>query len=472
MLFLNRGGEFVPTELVSTPARWFSNSAAVADVDGDGHLDVVVANYFPDGAHVLEPQGDGVESMQYSMSRAFNGGGKHVLLRRPGVAGGFVDWSDLFDEETAHGWTLAVGACNLDGDLLPELYMANDFGPDRMLHNRSTPGAPRFARVEAASSFSTPSSKVLGRDSFKGMGVDFGDLNGDGRFDIVVSNIATEWGLLESHFAFVSTGNPGAMARGVAPYVDQSEPLGLSRSSWGWDLKLADFDNDGELELVQSTGFVHGDVDRWPELQELAMGNDGLLPHPQSWPRVRPGDDLSGHERPRFFARTGGRFVDVGRELGIDWPEVSRGIAIADVDGDGNLDFAVAGQWEPTVFYRNECRDCGSFLGLHLRLPLDGAFDHVDVRDGHPDPARPSRDAIGATVTVTLPDGRRLVRQVDGGSGHSGKRSSDVHFGLGAVSASTPLVVTVRYRDMTGAPRDVTTSLGPGWHTVYLRTGK
>ena len=82
---------------------------------------------------------------------------------------------------------------------------------------------------------------MLGQDSFKGMGCDFGDVNGDGILDIYVSNIADKFALCESHFLWLSTGRLDDMKHGIAPYVQASEELGLSRSGWGWDCRLADF---------------------------------------------------------------------------------------------------------------------------------------------------------------------------------------------------------------------------------------
>jgi hypothetical protein len=260
------------------------------------------------------------------------------------------------------------------------------------------------------------------------------------------------------------------MRDGVAPYVDRAEPLGLSRSGWGWDAKLADFDNDGELEALQATGFVKGATNRWPELHEIAMGNDELLKDPRVWHRLQPGDDLSGHDANRFFVRgPQGRYVDIARELGLIEDHVSRGIAIADVDGDGKLDLAVANQWGPSTFYRNACTRCGAFLGLHLRLPLRvGHPVTTAVRSGHPRADIPGRPAIGAAATVHLPHGRRLVAQVDGGNGHSGKRSPDLHFGLGQTPHDAAIRVDLRWRDPNGHVRAETHTLSPGWHTVLL----
>jgi hypothetical protein len=447
-----------PREVVGYAQRWYTNALTRADIDGDGHADLVIGNYFPDDSSILNahPTGDATkpEHMQQSMSRAETGGVNRVLLWAGGSTGNeptveYREVADAFSPAVANAWTLAVGAADLDGDLLPELYFGNDFGPDRLLHNRSTPGRVELALVEGRRTFTTIRSKVLGHDSFKGMGVDFADVNGDGRLDIYVSNIASEWSLEESHFVWVSDGDPALFAAGRSPFVDRSDELGLAWSGWGWDTRFADFDNDGVTEALQATGFLRGEVNRWPELHEIAMGNDTMLPRPNAWPRLKPGDDLSGHQSNPFFVRApSGRYFDLSREIGIDAPFVTRGIATADIDGDGDLDYAIANQWDDSFLYRNEAPAPGAFLGLRL------------LRDGTP--------AIGAEARVHLPDGRTLVGQVDGGNGHSGKRSPELHFGLGAVPAGIPIEVELAWRDVRGQVHREATRLTPGWHSLNL----
>jgi hypothetical protein len=475
---------FLPCELIEPWQRWSSCAATLADLDGDGHCDLVIGNYFPDGAAYLDPNGSGRLPMTESYSRSFNGGGPHFFLwKKPG--GGkapsvqFEKVEGFFDpggadprriQEACHGWTLGLGAADLDGDGLPEVYLANDFGPDRLLHNRSKPGKLRFALLEGERGFTTPRSRVLGQDSFKGMGIDFGDVNGDGWLDMYVSNLSGPYSLFESHFLWLSTGQVGRMKQGVAPYHDAGEELGLSRSGWAWDARLADFDNDGVLEAVQATGFLKGTTNRWPEGQELGATNDQLISDGRVWPDFRPGADFSGGDHNRFFVRAAdGRFYDFSHRLGLGTPMVTRGIALADVDGDGRLDFAVANQWEPSFLFRNRAPNPGAFLGLHLRLPVGPqTSDRTVVLEGHPRADRPSRPAIGAKVLVHLPDGRRLVSQVDGGSGHSGKRVPDIHLGLGDVEAGAVLSVDVRWRGADGKMRSRTLQVTPGWHTVWL----
>ncbi|MES0030391.1 CRTAC1 family protein [Mesorhizobium sp. M0040] len=456
---------FTPVEITDAPEIWNTNSAVLADVDGDGHPDLVFGNYFRDGDRVLDARSDKPVAMQHSMSRAENGGRNRLFLwwgaTKTSVA--YHDASAAFTDEMADGWTLALAARDLDdsslsGDMqkyrgLPEIYVANDFGSDRLLLNRSTPGTPHFKLVKGTRTLGVPRSKVLGQDSFKGMGADFGDLVGDGRPALAVSNISSPYALLESNFLFVNDGDDTAWFRDVAPYIDRSSEYGTWTSGWGWDIKFADLLNSGRPAILQAIGFVKGATNRWPELQELAMGNDELLQFPAAWPRFSDGDELSGGDHDRLFLPTvDGKYSDVWMSLGLDSETVSRGIATGDVYGDGRLSVAIARQWSPSVFLRNLSKDAGQSIVVDLRVPgLPGA----------------TRPAIGAEARVVLPGGRIVTSVVDGGSGHAGKRAPEIHLGLGKVAPDAQFDVQFKWRNAAGQ-QTMTMRLTPGRHRLIL----
>lgn len=461
-----RPHELVPGDAATyTEPQWNTNAVAIDDFDGDGHVDIFIANYFPHGP-VLDDSINGGVEMNHSMSQAFNGGEDYFFCWAGATAGKdptvtFKKVDNVLPRDVSKGWALSAGANDLDGDMLPELYVGHDFGPDRMLHNTSKPGKISFEVVESARGRAwTPKSKRIGKDSFKGMGIDFGDLDHDGLYDMYISNITTSFGIEESHFAFINDGRNHEDVRrqfadGKAPFTDKSAPLGLAWSGWGWDVKMADYNNSGELVVTQALGFVRGEVNRWPQLQELATANDDLLRNPLWWPHVTAGDDIAGSQRLHFFAKgEDGRYVDLAGELGIDIPVPTRGIATGDADGDGRLDFAVARQWDEPVFYQNRSPSPGAFMGLRLtHAPIAGATVGSPV--------------VGAQVRVTTSDGRKFVSRVDGGGGHSGKRSNEVHIGLGT-EVNEPVEVWICWRDRTGQMREQTLTLSPGWHSLQL----
>jgi hypothetical protein len=216
---------------------------------------------------------------------------------------------------------------------------------------------------------------------------------------------------------------------------------------------------------------IKGTTNCWPKLQELGTSNDRIVSNPNLWPKFAEGADISGHNRNPFYVRgSNGRMVDLSASLGLEMAETynTRGIAIADVDGDGRLDFAIANQWEPSYFFKNESPNPGSFLGLHLLMPVSADGTAMKVRSEHPGSDTPGRPAIGAFARVTIQDGKALVAQVDGGSGFSGRSSPTIHFGLGSTAPDQAVEVKLAWRDAHGHLQNDAVSLKPGWHTVVL----
>src|SRR5262249_13625102 len=150
-------------------------------------------------------------------------------------------------------------------------------------------------------------------------GVDFGDLNGDGIHDIFVSNITCDFGFDQTSFVFLSSKDEiHRMRDGIAPFQNASEALGMSRGGWNWDARLADFDNDAVLEVLQAAGATKGKFNTWALLQETALMNDQLTRDPRFWHRWQSGDDIAGSDHSPFYVRAGdGRYYDLARHIGL-----------------------------------------------------------------------------------------------------------------------------------------------------------
>lgn len=342
--------------------RW-STSAAFADLDRDGDLDLYVCCYVAYDAarapYCSAPDG----RRDYCGPEAFDAQ-RHRLYRNNGE-GTFTDVSDSAGIAVPEGPGLGVLVADLTGDDRLDIFVANDGTACRLFENR---GDLRFIEVgETAGVAFDGAGGVLA-----GMGTALGDIDGDGRAEVLVGNF-----LGRSTIAF--------QPLGAGRYRDASTAFGLvaaTRSVLGFGLGLADFDGDGRLDLLQANGHV---LDRERLGEPLAM-------------------------RPTLLRNEDGRFVDASGDAGpfFSRPVLGRGVAIGDLDHDGRPDAVVAALDAPTAVLRNE-----SPGGRWLAIRLDGAGQ-----------------GIGARVRVRQGD-RDQVHVVPGGGSYLSSSGRALHVGLG-----------------------------------------
>ena len=248
------------------------------DINRDGRLDIVVGHSMspllpgyrtPTPFNVFDlpqPEYDGDRRMFNFMQRtwhdAANGGGVSVFW---GGQAGFT----RVDERTLglgeKRWTLAIGAGDLDNDGWPDLYLANDYGPDQLLLNR---GGKFFETVKGAV------SGEIGRDTYKGMNASLGDVDGNGTLDIYVSNVHHR---LQAEGSLLWINGGGASA---GTWSDQAASRNaLNERRFGWGAAMGDLDRDGLLDIVQANGLIDDTYDqKYPGCPGYWYGTTRSLP--------------------------------------------------------------------------------------------------------------------------------------------------------------------------------------------------
>jgi hypothetical protein len=392
-LFRNRGdGTFEDaTEAfgLGGPRGW-PTSAAFADLDNDGDLDLYVCHYLQWDADrpracFIEGTGGG---RGYCDPRLFPAEADR-LFRNDG--GRFVDVTGESGISDRDGRGLGVVAADLDGDWLVDLYVANDTTSNFLFRNL---GGLRFEEVGQTSGVAAAADGGFQA----GMGVDCGDADGDGLPDLVVTN-------------FYGEGTTFYRNLGGAQFVDASASVGLTvatRSKLGFGVALLDADGDGRVDLAQANGHVN----RYPSL-----------------PFEMPAQLLLGS--------ADGRWVDLPSPIGSPWsiPRLGRGLARGDLDDDGRPDLVLVGLNEPISWLRNRTEPDGH----RLVIALQGTESN--------------RDAVGARVSVEAGGVRRVGWRIGGGS-YQSSNDPRLLFGLGehdratAVEVSWPSGRTDRLEDL------------------------
>jgi len=399
-LFHNLGnGRFEDVTAQSGLRRWMnSNSAVWVDFDRDGLLDLYITGYFRSDIDFWHLKTTRI--MQHSWEFATNGG-KNLLFKNLGN-GHFTDVTDSLGVGSTR-WTLAVTAADFNDDGWPDLYLANDYGPEELYLNRE---GKRFELASAG----------LSDDSKSGMAVALGDVYNRGQHDVFVTNISEKGFLFQGNNLRLNflkeLGRFDEVAKG--PVAD---------AGWAWGAQFGDLNNDGLLDLVIANGFISADSthDYWYAMSKIAGAQGNIFEDAKNWPAIGTAS-LSGYERSRVLLNRGqAGFVDVAQEAGVTDRLDGRAVAMADLFNRGVLDVVVANERGRALVYRNASSPPDPLSrgerGNHwLELKLVGT--------------RSNRSAIGAEVTVEFGNARQR-QVVDGGSGFCSQNDRRLHFGLG-----------------------------------------
>lgn len=452
-LYINDGhGNFELREDSGLGESRGAKTMAVADINGNGHLDLYITNYNlrsvrdiygPDELAsentvenvngeltVREPFDEYYVIVETDQGFFLNEKGTSDELYLNDGNGFFQKAEDaqhFFDvhgnaSELPRDWGLTAAFRDVTGNGFPDLYVANDFWtPDRFWINQ---GDGTFRAVD---------SLAVRSMSYSAMGVDFSDINRNGHYDIVVTEMLSQkHEMRKRQVSQVLEGLDGRalynqnsvfLNRGDTTFAQIAYYSGLEASEWSWATYFMDIDLDGFEDLIVATGFSNDyqDMDTQVAMYEFDTGMSQGTGDVMSYPLLKLEN--------RIFRNNGDlTFTDVSREWGFDIEDISHGMALADLNNDGGLDLIINRLDEEAAIYENRTnaariavrlRGETNTLGIGAKIRLDGGpvVQSKEMTAGGNYLSGSQAQAVFAaesgssdhTITVNWPSGRQSV---------------------------------------------------------------
>lgn len=349
---------------------FWGQSAGFFDLDNDGYLDLYVTNYL-DFKYETHPVcgTDAPARRSYCDPDAFAGVADRLYRNRGD--GTFADISERSGIANPEGKGLGVVMADIDSNGWMDIYVANDKTRNFLFKNN---GDLTFSDI---SYFSLTGFNAAG-EAEAGMGTDFGDVDGDGLLDLIVTNYDLETNGLYRNL-------------GQETFSDDRWVQGVAKASirmLGFGTGFFDYDNDGDLDLFVANGHVLDDISSYR-------------------------NNISYSQPNQLLENRGGRFYDVSKDAGpvFRTTRVSRGTAFGDFDNDGDVDLVVTNIDDSPELLVNQSKPRGNWLSLHLV-----------GRSGN-------RSGVGSRVRVVAGEKTRFDQMTGGGS-YLSAHDMRMHFGL------------------------------------------
>ena len=379
LILRHEGGRYVDaTADTKITTHRGAHVASIFDADGDGDLDIYIGYYSSHESNIAEGPTRNLPSMDG------RNGSPNQLWRR-GSDGTYTEEAAAMGLGDT-GWTLATGTfdADMDGDL--DLYIANDFGANAQFRND---GSGKFTDV----------TEELGTgDRGSGMNVDFADINGDGMWDIYVTNIdmyskrikvvfprdestITLDASLAQAFQYMSGNKFYVSTEGGGFSAEEGLRFEPGDRGWGWDAAFFDYENDGDEDLYVTNGWIEG--------------------------------SYSGNQANQLFLNDDGTFYVGPPGSPETFQGNTRSAAAIDIDLDGDVDLVTNQFRQAPRVLRNEQKTDNRWL----RVRLDGKGAN--------------RSAVGAIVLVKTED-EAWMRQVTCGRGYLSQADVALNFGVGS----------------------------------------